>query len=87
MAEPYSGLMLSPGNTPVSWLSSLFQDLGCDYLGKSVKCEELTCLQYADVMHFQLFFISCKNATAMKIARGWMKHIHGYKPTEDETKN
>lgn len=52
MAEPYSGLMLSPGNTPVSWLSSLFQDLGCDYLGKSVKCEELTCLQYADVMHF-----------------------------------
>lgn len=35
----------------------------------------------------KLFFISCKNATAVKIARGWMKHIHPCKPTEGETKN
>lgn len=33
-------------------------------------------------MHLYLF----KNATAMKIASVWM-HIHGCKPTEDETEN
>lgn len=73
--------------SPSHGFIACFQGLCCDYLGKLVKCEELTCLQYADVMHFWLFFISCKNATAVKIVRGLVKHIHGCKPTKDETKN
>lgn len=39
---------------------------------------------------FLVIFYSCKNEIccyAMKIVRGWVKHIYGCKPTEDETKN